>query len=89
VRHSDHFVFDSLRCETRLVWSVSRTLLVYGFSLANRRFSLGLLPRPAEQIVVVLVPPLALMFLVLGAIFLGIATPPKRRHGAGRRSCRS
>ncbi len=50
-----------------------------GFALAvaflNRLLKLGLLSRLAEQVVFVLVPPLALIFLVLGTIFLGWATP--------------
>ncbi|MET5116149.1 TRAP transporter large permease subunit, partial [Burkholderia pseudomallei] len=29
----------------------------------------------AQQVIIVLIPPLALIFLVLGTIFLGIATP--------------
>ena len=71
-----HFVFTAFRPETRLVWSAtSATVLVYGFSLANRRFSLGVLSHLAEQVIIVLIPPLALIFLVLGTIFLGIATP--------------
>ena len=44
-------------------------------ALANRLFRLGLLSRLAEQVVFVLVPPLALIFLVLGTIFIGVATP--------------
>ena len=36
---------------------------------------LGLLSRMAERVTFVLIPPLALIFLVLGTIFLGIATP--------------
>ncbi|NML61655.1 TRAP transporter large permease subunit [Massilia sp. RP-1-19] len=44
-------------------------------ALANRYFKLGLLSRMAEKVVFVLVPPLALIFLVLGTIFVGIATP--------------
>lgn len=54
------------------------TLSVAGaFLLAyvNRKMKLGLLSRIAEQVVFVLVPPLALIFLVLGTIFVGIATP--------------
>ena len=47
----------------------------YVVALANARFGLGLLSRMAERVVIVLVPPLALIFLVLGTIFLGIATP--------------
>lgn len=71
-----HFLFDGLRYETRLVWSaLLATASVYGFALTNRRLRFGLLSRLAEQIVIVLIPPLALMFLVLGTIFLGIATP--------------
>jgi TRAP-type mannitol/chloroaromatic compound transport system permease large subunit len=41
----------------------------------NRKMKLGLLSRMAEKVVFVLVPPLALIFLVLGTIFIGIATP--------------
>ena len=36
---------------------------------------LRLLSNLAEQVIFVLIPPLALIFLVLGTIFLGIATP--------------
>lgn len=42
---------------------------------ANRLFRLGLLSLIAERVVFVLIPPLTLIFLVLGTIFLGIATP--------------
>lgn len=44
-------------------------------ALINRFLKIGLLSRMAEKVVFVLVPPLALIFLVLGTIFLGIATP--------------
>lgn len=44
-------------------------------ALANNRLKLGLLSRMAEKVVFVLIPPLALIFLVLGTIFVGIATP--------------
>ena len=44
-------------------------------SLANRLTGLGLLSNMAERVTFVLIPPLALIFLVLGTIFLGIATP--------------
>ena len=44
-------------------------------AIINRQFKFGLLSRLAEQVVFVLVPPLALIFLVLGTIFLGVATP--------------
>jgi TRAP-type mannitol/chloroaromatic compound transport system permease large subunit len=41
----------------------------------NRVTKLGLLSAMAEKVIFVLIPPLALIFLVLGTIFLGIATP--------------
>ncbi|MDO8177269.1 MAG: TRAP transporter large permease subunit [Undibacterium sp.] len=44
-------------------------------ALVNRQFNIGLLSRMAEKVVFVLIPPLALIFLVLGTIFIGVATP--------------
>jgi TRAP-type mannitol/chloroaromatic compound transport system permease large subunit len=44
-------------------------------ALANHYLKLGLLSRMAERVTFVLIPPLGLIFLVLGTIFLGIATP--------------
>jgi TRAP-type mannitol/chloroaromatic compound transport system permease large subunit len=44
-------------------------------SVVNHLFKLGLLSRMAERVTFVLIPPLALIFLVLGTIFLGVATP--------------
>jgi len=44
-------------------------------SVINHLLKLGLLSRMAERVTFVLIPPLALIFLVLGTIFLGVATP--------------
>lgn len=41
----------------------------------NRITGMGLLSHVAEKVTFVLIPPLLLIFLVLGTIFLGIATP--------------
>jgi TRAP-type mannitol/chloroaromatic compound transport system permease large subunit len=49
--------------------------VAFGLSVVNKFFKLGLLSRMAERVTFVLIPPLALIFLVLGTIFLGIATP--------------
>ena len=43
--------------------------------LQHKALKLGLLSRMAERVTFVLIPPLGLIFLVLGTIFLGIATP--------------
>ena len=49
--------------------------IAFAAALINRFFKLGLLSPIAEQVTFVLIPPLGLIFLVLGTIFLGIATP--------------
>jgi tripartite ATP-independent transporter DctM subunit len=51
------------------------SFLALALALLNRLFRVGLLSRLAEQVTFVLIPPLVLIFLVLGTIFLGIATP--------------
>ncbi|CAD5374505.1 C4-dicarboxylate ABC transporter [Rubrivivax sp. A210] len=49
--------------------------LAFTLSVINKVFKIGLLSRMAERVTFVLIPPLGLIFLVLGTIFLGIATP--------------
>jgi TRAP-type mannitol/chloroaromatic compound transport system permease large subunit len=49
--------------------------VAFVIAVANRLLRLNLLSRIAEQTIFVLVPPLALIFLVLGTIFIGVATP--------------
>ncbi|NWG73424.1 MAG: TRAP transporter large permease subunit [Rubrivivax sp.] len=62
---------DEIVIMTMTVTSVLALLL----ALVNRLLGLGLLSRLAERVTFVLIPPLVLIFLVLGTIFLGIATP--------------
>jgi TRAP-type mannitol/chloroaromatic compound transport system permease large subunit len=50
-------------------------VIAFVIAVANRLLRLGLLSRISEEVVFVLVPPLALIFLVLGTIFIGVATP--------------
>jgi TRAP-type mannitol/chloroaromatic compound transport system permease large subunit len=51
------------------------SLLALALALINKFTGLGLLSRLAQQVTFVLIPPLVLIFLVLGTIFLGVATP--------------
>ena len=51
------------------------SLLALTLALINKFTGLGLLSRLAQQVTFVLIPPLILIFLVLGTIFLGVATP--------------
>jgi GntP family gluconate:H+ symporter len=49
--------------------------LAFVLAVFNKVLRLGLLSKMAERVTFVLIPPLGLIFLVLGTIFLGIATP--------------
>ena len=61
--------------ETIVVAMSFGTALALILAGANKLLRLGLLSQIAERVTFVLIPPLALIFLVLGTIFLGIATP--------------
>ena len=61
--------------ETIVVSMCVGVLLALLLSLLNKVTRLGLLSRMAERVTFVLIPPLLLIFLVLGTIFLGVATP--------------
>jgi TRAP-type mannitol/chloroaromatic compound transport system permease large subunit len=50
-------------------------LLAFVIAVISKGLRLGLLSRLAQQVTFVLIPPLLLIFLVLGTIFLGVATP--------------
>ena len=48
---------------------------IYAIAMLDKGMKLNVMSRLAQQVIIVLIPPLALIFLVLGTIFLGIATP--------------
>ena len=61
--------------ETIVVSLCCGVLLAFVLAVINKTTRLGLLSNMAERVTFVLIPPLLLIFLVLGTIFLGIATP--------------
>jgi len=61
--------------ETIVVSLCAGVILALVIAVINKVTRLGLLSRMAERVTFVLIPPLLLIFLVLGTIFLGIATP--------------
>ncbi|MGD9942383.1 MAG: TRAP transporter large permease subunit [Burkholderiaceae bacterium] len=70
------FVTDGTSLDARfvigiLVWG----LIAFIIAALNRILRLGLLSRITERVTFVMIPPLALVFLVLGTIFIGVATP--------------
>lgn len=52
-------------------WGVTALVI----ALVNKVLRLGLLSEIAERVTFVMIPPLFLIFLVLGTIFIGVATP--------------
>ncbi len=61
--------------ETIVVSMCVGVMLAFLLAVVNRLLGLGLLSRMAQRVTFVLIPPLLLIFLVLGTIFLGVATP--------------
>lgn len=61
--------------ETIVVSMCAGVTLAFVLAVANKVAGLNLLSRMAERVTFVLIPPLLLIFLVLGTIFLGVATP--------------
>lgn len=56
---------------TLMVWGITALTI----ALVNRSLRLNLLSPIAERVTFVMIPPLFLIFLVLGTIFIGMATP--------------
>jgi TRAP-type mannitol/chloroaromatic compound transport system permease large subunit len=61
--------------EVVMVALAAGVLSTFLLALADRVLRLGLLSSLAQRVAFVLVPPLILIFLVLGTIFMGVATP--------------
>ncbi len=58
------------------IWGlVIAVTVIYVVALIDKATGINMMSRLAQQVIIVLIPPLALIFLVLGTIFLGIATP--------------
>jgi len=67
---------DSTPLDENIVVSMAVGVgLAFVLAVLNKLLKLHLLSRMAERVTFVLIPPLALIFLVLGTIFLGVATP--------------
>jgi len=70
-----HYAPDAPLDEVLVVSTSVGVGVAFTAAVLNRLLKLGLLSKIAERATFVLIPPLALIFLVLGTIFLGVATP--------------
>jgi TRAP-type mannitol/chloroaromatic compound transport system permease large subunit len=69
------WLYDSQGPNADILGAVVGVLVIYGYTLADKVMGLNTMSRLAQQVIMVLIPPLALIFLVLGTIFIGLATP--------------
>ena len=70
-----HYLAPSQGDNADILGATLAIVVIYAAALADRALKLNLMSRLASEVIIVLIPPLALIFLVLGTIFLGIATP--------------
>ncbi|MBX3578836.1 MAG: TRAP transporter large permease subunit [Rhizobiaceae bacterium] len=76
IAYSAHVYLTPTQGANADIWGATVGIIaIYAFTIADRSLGFGLMSRLAQQVIIVLIPPLALVFLVLGTIFLGIATP--------------
>jgi TRAP-type mannitol/chloroaromatic compound transport system permease large subunit len=69
-------VVETVALDETIVMSMAAGVgLAFVIAVISKLLRLNLLSRIAERVTFVLIPPLFLIFLVLGTIFLGIATP--------------
>jgi TRAP-type mannitol/chloroaromatic compound transport system permease large subunit len=69
------WLYETQGANADILGAVVGVLVVYAYTLADKVLGLNTMSRLAQQVIMVLIPPLALIFLVLGTIFIGLATP--------------
>jgi TRAP-type mannitol/chloroaromatic compound transport system permease large subunit len=72
---SELYRADAPRDEVAVVSAMVGIGIAFAIAVVNRLLGVKLLSRMAERVTFVLIPPLGLIFLVLGTIFIGLATP--------------
>ncbi len=71
----EHFVGHVQPGSEMILAAFASMIAAYVVALVNKLMKLNLLSRLATEVIMVLMPPLGLIFLVLGTIFIGLATP--------------
>ncbi len=66
---------DAAVDETVVIGVLAWGLVAFALAVINKLLGLKLLSQIAERVTFAMIPPLVLIFLVLGTIFLGLATP--------------
>ncbi len=69
------WLYETQGANADILGATIGVIAIYIYALIDKTTGLNTMSRLAQQVIMVLIPPLALIFLVLGTIFLGIATP--------------
>jgi TRAP-type mannitol/chloroaromatic compound transport system permease large subunit len=69
------WLYESQGANADILGATIGVIAIYIYAIVDKSTGLNTMSRLAQQVIIVLIPPLALIFLVLGTIFLGIATP--------------
>ena len=69
------YFYESWGGNADIIGAVIGVSVIYGYTLLDKTMGLNTMSRLAQQVIMVLIPPLTLIFLVLGTIFIGLATP--------------
>ncbi|CAN1511186.1 FcbT3 TRAP-type mannitol/chloroaromatic compound transport system, large permease component [Rhabdaerophilaceae bacterium] len=72
---SGYFVDKVQKGSEMIMASFASMIVFYLIAILHRALGLTILSRLATEVIIVLMPPLGLIFLVLGTIFIGLATP--------------
>jgi TRAP-type mannitol/chloroaromatic compound transport system permease large subunit len=70
-----YFLYPTQGNNADILGATVGVAFIYAVALLDKGLNINMMSRLAQQVIIVLIPPLALIFLVLGTIFLGIATP--------------
>jgi TRAP-type mannitol/chloroaromatic compound transport system permease large subunit len=69
------WLYESHGADADILGAVVGVVVIYLYTLMDKTLGLNTMSHLAQQVIMVLIPPLALIFLVLGTIFIGLATP--------------
>lgn len=69
------WMYPTQGTDADILAAVVAIVVIYLAAVLDKKLSLNTMSNLARQVIIVLIPPLALIFLVLGTIFLGVATP--------------
>jgi tripartite ATP-independent transporter DctM subunit len=71
----DRFVGHVQPGSEMILAAFAAMIIIYIFALIHKMTGLSVISRLSQEVIMVLMPPLGLIFLVLGTIFIGLATP--------------